>query len=37
MGTCFKTFKGTLYKKYVLECKEPDFDGGEYIKQRDFW
>jgi hypothetical protein len=37
MGTCFKTFKGTLYKKYVLEGKEPYFDGGEYTKQRDFW
>jgi hypothetical protein len=37
MGTCFKTFKGTLYKKYVLEGKELDFDGGEYTKKRDFW
>jgi hypothetical protein len=37
MGTCFKTFKGTLYKKYVLEVKVTDFDGGEYTKQRDLW
>ena len=32
MGTCFKTFKGTLYKKFILEDKEPNWDGGEYTK-----
>ena len=37
MGTCFKTFKGTLYKKFILEDKEPNWDGGEYTKQKDFW
>ena len=37
MGTCFKTFKGTLYKKFILENKEPNWDGGEYTKQKDFW
>jgi hypothetical protein len=37
MGTCFKTFKGTLYKKFILEGKEPNWDGGEYTKQKDFW
>ena len=36
MGTCFKTFKGTLYKKFILEDKEPNWDGGEYTKQKDF-
>jgi hypothetical protein len=24
MGTYFKTFKGTLYKKFTLEGKEPN-------------
>ena len=28
METCFKNFKGTLYKNFVLQNKEPDFDGG---------
>ena len=37
MGTCFKTFKGTLYKKFIPEGKEPNWDGGEYTKQKDFW
>ena len=37
MGTCFKTFKETLYKKFILEDKEPNWDGGEYTKQKDFW
>ena len=37
MGTCFKTFKGTLYKKFILEDKEPNWDGGEYTKQKDFY
>jgi hypothetical protein len=32
MGTCLKTFKWTLYKKFILEGKEPNWDGGEYIK-----
>ena len=36
MGTCFKTFKGTLHKKFILEDKEPNWDGGEYTK-KDFW
>ena len=36
MGTCFKTFKGTLYKKCILKDKEPNQDGGEYTKQKDF-
>jgi hypothetical protein len=35
MGTCFKTFKGTLYKKFVLMGKEPNWDGEEYTKQKD--
>ena len=37
MGTCFKTFKGILYKKFILEDKEPNWDGGQYAKQKDFW
>ena len=37
MGTCFKSFKETLYKKFILEDKEPNWDGGEYTKQKDFW
>ena len=37
MGTCFKNFKGTLYENFVLQNKEPDFDGGEFSKQKDFW
>ena len=37
MGTCFKTFKGTLYMKFILEDKEPNWDGGQYAKQKDFW
>ena len=36
MGTCFKNFKRTLYKNFVLQNKEPDFDGGWFSKQ-DFW
>ena len=32
MGTCFKTFKGTLYKKFILKDKEPNWDGVEYAK-----
>ena len=36
MGTCL-TFKGTLYKKFILEDKESNWDGGEYAKQTDFW
>ena len=30
MGTCFKTFKGTMYKKFILEDKETNWDGGEH-------
>ena len=37
MGTCFKTFKGILYKKFILENTEPNWDGGQYAKQKDFW
>ena len=37
MGTCFKNFKGTLYKNFVLQNKEPDFDGEQFSKQKDFW
>ena len=37
MGTCFKNFKETLYKNFVLQNKEPDFDGGQFSKQKDFW
>lgn len=37
MGACFKTFKGFLQKRFILENKEPDFDGGEFNKQRNFW
>jgi hypothetical protein len=37
LGTCLKTFKETLYKKFILEDKEPNWDGGEYAKQKDFW
>ena len=37
MGTCFKNFKGTLYKNFVLQNKELDFDGGQVSKQKDFW
>ena len=37
MGKCFKAFKGTLYKKFILKDKEPNWDGGEYTKQKDFW
>jgi hypothetical protein len=37
MGIAFKTFKGKLYKKFILEGKEPSWDGGEYTKQKDLW
>jgi hypothetical protein len=37
MGICFKTFKGTLYKKFVLQNKVPNLNGGEFSKQIDFW
>ena len=37
MGTCFKNFKATLYKNFVLQNKELDFDGGQFSKQKDFW
>jgi hypothetical protein len=30
MGTCFKNFKGTLYKNFILEDKELNWDGDEY-------
>ena len=30
------TFKGTLYKKFILKDKEPNWDGGEYTKQNNF-
>jgi hypothetical protein len=36
MGRSFKTFKGTLYK-LIKEDREPNFEGGQYNKQRDFW
>ena len=26
-----------MYKKFILEDKEPNWDGGEYTKQKDFW
>jgi hypothetical protein len=28
--TCFKNFKLTLYQKFNLEDKEPNWDGDEY-------
>jgi hypothetical protein len=37
MGICFKNFKGTLYKNFILEDKEPNWDGDEYANQRNFW
>ena len=37
METCFKNFKGTLYKNFVLQNKEADFDGGQFNKQKDLW
>ena len=37
MGTCFNNFMGTLYKNFVLQNKELDFDGGQFSKQKDFW
>ena len=38
MGRSFKTFKGHLYNKFLKEDNgQPNFDGGEYTKQRDFW
>ena len=36
MGTCFKNFMGTLYKNFVVQDKESDFDGGHFNKQKDF-
>ena len=36
MGIAFKTFKGILYKKFIVKGKEPNCDGGEYTKQKDF-
>ena len=36
MGTCFKNFKRTLYKNFVLQNKELDFDGGQFSKQKDY-
>ena len=35
MGRSFKTFKGTLYK-LIKEDRQPNFDRGQYTKQRDF-
>jgi hypothetical protein len=26
-----------LYKNFILKDKEPNWDGGEYAKQKDFW
>lgn len=37
MAIMFKSFKWTLYEKYILEGKEPDFKKGEYKKQKAFW
>jgi hypothetical protein len=37
MGTCFKNFKGILYKNFILKDKEPNWDEGEYVSQMDFW
>ena len=37
MGIAFKTFKGKLYKKFILEGKETNWDGGEYTKKKDLW
>ena len=37
IGICFKNFKRTLYKNFVLQNKESDFDGGQFSKQKDFW
>jgi hypothetical protein len=34
MGTCFKNFKLTLYQKFILEDKEPNWDGDEYASQK---
>ena len=34
MGTCFKNFKGTLYKNFVLQNKEPDFDVDSLASKR---
>ena len=36
MGISFKTFKGNLYKKFILEGKEPDWVGGYCPAQKDF-
>jgi hypothetical protein len=36
MGTCFKNFKLTLYQKFILEDKEPNWDGDEYASQKNF-
>ena len=37
MGICLKNFKGTLYKHFILQNKELDFDGGQFSKRKDFW
>jgi hypothetical protein len=37
MGTCFENFKLTLYQKFILEDKEPNWDGDEYASQKNFW
>lgn len=37
MGSCFKTFKGHLHKKFILKDREQNFDEGEFTKQRPFW
>jgi len=36
-GTCFKTFKGTLYKIFILKEEVPNWDDGEYAKQKELW
>ena len=29
-------FQGDIYKNFVLQNKKPDFDGGQFSKQKDF-
>ena len=36
IGTYFKNIKETLYKNFVLQNKELDFDGGQFRAQKDF-
>jgi hypothetical protein len=37
LGTCFKNFKGTLYREFVFNNKETNWDEEPYTTQKDFY